>query len=131
MEIGVSTKALLNGNFGCDSRYAPNLSASTALWSEKRHDLLALMACNAYNECMQYTIRNVPDYLDAALRGAARQQGKSLNEVTIEVLTRGAGLSERRCRQRDLHDIAGSWRKDADFDSALAAQDTIDEEMWR
>ena len=80
---------------------------------------------------MQYTIRNVPDYLDSALRGAARQQGKSLNEVALEALVRGAGLSGRRCRQRDLRDIAGSWRKDPAFDSALAAQDAIDEQMWR
>ncbi len=80
---------------------------------------------------MQYTIRNVPSYLDAALRSSAQQQGKSLNEVTIEALARGAGLGEGRCRQRDLGDIAGSWRKDPAFDSALAAQDTIDEAMWR
>lgn len=80
---------------------------------------------------MQYTIRNIPDYLDAALRGAAREQGKSLNEVAIEALVRGTGLGEPRCRQRDLHDIAGSWLEDAAFDSAIAAQDTIDEEMWK
>ena len=80
---------------------------------------------------MQYTIRNIPDYLDAALRGAAREQGKSLNEVAIEALARGAGLGEPRCRQRDLRDIAGSWLEDAAFDSAIAAQDTIDEEMWK
>ncbi len=80
---------------------------------------------------MQYTIRNVPEYLDAALRGAARQQGKSLNEVAIEALARGAGIGERQCRQRDLRDIAGSWRRDPVFDSALAAQDAIDEEMWK
>ncbi len=80
---------------------------------------------------MRYTIRNVPDYLDAALRGSARAQGKSLNEVVIQALARGAGLGERRSRQGDLCDIAGSWRKDPAFDSALAAQDAIDEEMWR
>jgi hypothetical protein len=80
---------------------------------------------------MQYTIRKVPDYLDAALRGSAREQGKSLNEVAIEALARGAGLSESRRRRRDLHDIAGTWREDPAFDSALAEQDMIDEAMWR
>ena len=80
---------------------------------------------------MQYTLRNIPDYLDAALRGSARDQGKSLNDVAIEALTRGAGLADTPQRQRDLQDIAGSWRKDPAFDAALAAQDTIDEEMWR
>jgi hypothetical protein len=79
---------------------------------------------------MQYTIRNVPRTLDEALRRAARELGKSLNEVTIEALARGAGVTEERGRQRDLSDIAGTWRKDTAFDRALAAQDTIDEEMW-
>jgi plasmid stability protein len=88
-------------------------------------------ACNAYNTCMQYTIRNVPNYLDAALRVSAREQGKSLNEVAIEALARGFGLGQARVRQRDLSDIAGSWRKDPAFERALAAQDTVDEEMWQ
>jgi plasmid stability protein len=88
-------------------------------------------AYNAYNKCMQYSIRNVPDYLDAALRASAREQGKSLNEVAIKALVRGFGLGKAQVRQRDLSDIAGSWRKDPAFDRALAAQDTVDEEMWQ
>jgi len=80
---------------------------------------------------MQYTIRNVPIYLDAALRVSAREQGKSLNEVAIEALARGFGLGDERVRQRDLSDIAGSWRKDPAFDRALAAQDPVDEATWR
>lgn len=81
--------------------------------------------------CMQYTIRNVPDTLDEALRRAARERGKSLNEVAIEALARGAGVTGERHRQRDLADIAGTWRKDPAFDRARAAQDTVDDEMWR
>ena len=79
---------------------------------------------------MQYTIRNVPRTLDEALRRVARERGKSLNEVTIEALARGAGVTEERGRQRDLSDVAGTWRQDPAFDRALTAQDTIDEEMW-
>jgi hypothetical protein len=51
--------------------------------------------------------------------------------VAIEALARGFGLGEPQLRQRDLNDIAGSWRKDPAFERALAAQDTVDEEMWR
>lgn len=79
---------------------------------------------------MQYTIRNVPEHLDATLRSAAREQGKSLNEVAVQALVRGAGLGHLPRRKRDLSDLALSWREDAAFDSALAAQDTIDEELW-
>jgi plasmid stability protein len=80
---------------------------------------------------MQYTIRNVPDPLDEALRRKARGQGKSLNEVAVEALARGAGLSEHQCRYRDLSDIAHTWRSDPAFDCAIAAQDTIDEDLWK
>jgi plasmid stability protein len=80
---------------------------------------------------MQYTIRNVPNALDAALRRRAREQGKSINEVAIDALARGAGFSPERKRQRDLGDIAGTWRSDRAFDRALAAQDTIDGELWQ
>lgn len=93
--------------------------------------MLAYAACIAYNKCMQYTIRNVPRPVDAALRQSARQQGKSLNEVAVQALTRGAGVTENRTRQRDLKDIAATWRNDPEFDRALAAQDTIDEDLWR
>jgi hypothetical protein len=80
---------------------------------------------------MQYIIRNVSERLDAALRRQAREQGKSLNEVAIEALTRGAGLGDRPLRQRDLLDVAGTWRHDRAFDRALAAQDTVDQELWK
>ena len=80
---------------------------------------------------MQYTIRNVPEALDEALRKAARTRSKSLNEVAIEALARGAGVTGESRRQRDLCDIAGTWRKDPAFDRALAAQDTVDEQLWQ
>jgi plasmid stability protein len=80
---------------------------------------------------MQYTIRNVPTSLDAALRRRAQEQRKSLNEVAIEALARGAGISGERIRKRDLSDIVGTWQHDPAFDEAIADQDKVDEEMWR
>jgi plasmid stability protein len=92
---------------------------------------LACFACIAYNGCMQYTIRNIPSSVDAALRQRAQEQGKSLNEVTVEALARGAGISGDRIPKRDLSDIVGTWQKDPAFDEAIADQDKVDEEMWR
>lgn len=80
---------------------------------------------------MQYTLRNVPEIVDAALRRRAREQGKSLNEVALETLARGAGVTGSRSRQRDLKDVAGTWQKDRAFDEALAAQDTVDKALWK
>ena len=93
--------------------------------------MIALSAYIEYNKCMQYTIRNVPDYLDATLRDVARREGKSLNQVAVAALVRGAGLAERECVKRDLSDIAGTWQEDSAFDSAIAEQRKIDEAIWR
>ena len=75
---------------------------------------------------MRYNIRNVPEAVDSALRKAARSQGKSLNEIA---LGRGAGLARELPPQRDLADVAGTWRKDPAVDRALAMQDAIGEEL--
>jgi hypothetical protein len=79
---------------------------------------------------MQYTLRNIPEHLDAALRDEARRQDKSLNEVAILALERGAGIAAMPRRRRDLSDVAGSWHEDAAFDSAIEAQDTVDPSLW-
>ena len=92
---------------------------------------LACHACIAYNRCMQYTIRKVSNSLDAVLRRWAREQGKSLNEVAVEAMARGAGLNGRPVRQRDLHDIAGTWREGHAFRRVRAAHETIEAELWR
>jgi hypothetical protein len=81
---------------------------------------------------MQYTLRNIPLDLDRALRKTASQQRKSLNQVAVEALRRAAGLDEGRpVKRRDLADIAGTWKDDAEIDAALAEQRQIDPEMWR
>ena len=84
--------------------------------------------CCAYHSWMQYTIRGVPPAVDAALRKRARVSGRSLNDVVIEALAEGAGISLQR---RNLDDIAGTWIEDKAFDEAIAAQDQIDWDMWK
>ena len=106
-------------------------ACATLLTPPSETTVLALCACIAYNICMQYTIRKISSTLDAVLRRWAREQGKSLNEVAIEAMARGAGLTGRTVRQRDLHDIAGTWREDRAFDRARAAHEVIEAELWR
>jgi hypothetical protein len=80
---------------------------------------------------MQYTIRRIPKALDDAIRDRARTTGKSLNEAVVDVLADGAGVKGQPRKRRDLSDIAGSWRSDKAVEAALAAQDVIDENLWR
>jgi len=80
---------------------------------------------------MQYTVRNVPASIDALLRRRARAEGRSLNEVTLDALTRGLGLADAVVKQRDLSDIAGTWRADRATDEALLEQRRVDADLWR
>jgi len=80
---------------------------------------------------MQYTVRGIPKVLDAALREHARAAGKSLNEAAIEALADGAGLTGAPRKRRSLADIAGTWKPDKAVEAALAAQDQVDEELWK
>jgi hypothetical protein len=80
---------------------------------------------------MQYTIRNIPEALDCALRDRAKAEKRSLNDIVIQVLARGMGFSKLQRRYRDLRDLAGSWKEDPDFDQAIADQHAIEEELWK
>jgi len=80
---------------------------------------------------MQYTLRNVPAFLDRVLRRRARQTGASLNDVVLEALTREAGLTAERLPRRSLADLAGSWVDDPAFDEAMRQQDVIDPRLWK
>jgi hypothetical protein len=80
---------------------------------------------------MQYTIRGIPPVLDEAIRERAKAEGKSLNEVAVEALAEGVGLGDEDVVRRDLSDVAGTWKKDAAFEAALAAQDRVDEALWK
>ena len=80
---------------------------------------------------MQYTLRGIPPALDEAIRSRASAEGKSLNEVAVEALAEGLGLGPEDVVRRDLSDIAGTWRKEAVVEAALAAQDRVDKALWK
>ena len=82
---------------------------------------------------MQYTLRNIPKQVDQALRNRAKQQGRSLNEVALEALALGAGITsngQKPVKYRDLSDIAGSWVEDPEFDKIMAELDQVDPRDW-
>ena len=80
---------------------------------------------------MQYTIRGIPERLDTVLRERARAEGKSLNEIELDALAGGLGVGREPAVRRDLGDIAGTWRKDAELEAALAAHDRVDSRLWK
>jgi hypothetical protein len=80
---------------------------------------------------MQYTLRGIPERLDLVLRERARAEGKSLNEVALCALADGLGVGSQPAARRDLSDIAGTWKKDAEAEAAMASHDRIDPAYWK
>ena len=89
------------------------------------------MAQRRRSEAVQYTLRNVPPSLDRALRRRAKQLSKSLNEVALEALTRGAGVEVKAREHHDLDFLFGSWIEDPEVEQALAEQRSIEPDLWR
>ena len=79
---------------------------------------------------MQYTIRRIPRAVDDAIRERARATGKSLNEAVVDVLADGAGVKGAPRKRRDLSDVAGTWKADKAFETALVEQDRVDDSLW-
>lgn len=79
----------------------------------------------------QYTLRNIPDEVDRALRARAHRERKSLNQLTLDLLAQAVGHGSEKLPKRDLSKIAGHWADDADTEQALEDQRKIDPELWR
>ena len=83
------------------------------------------------------TLRNLPPELAKAVRKEADRQRTSINRAVISLLERKTERRKKRPGESkeydDLDSLAGSWSKNeaAAFDNALAAQRTIDPELWK
>ena len=83
---------------------------------------------------MQYTLRKIPRKVDQALRRRAKTQRRSLNDVALEALAKGAGIGangEEPVKHIDLSGIAGTWVEDPIFDQIRAEHERIDPADWR
>ena len=76
----------------------------------------------------QYTIRAVPHKVDEALRRKAQKTGKTLNEVAVEALTKGAGVTPN-AKFNDLDWFVGSMDKDSELDKAMDWMDSLPQDM--
>lgn len=76
----------------------------------------------------QYTIRSIPPKVDQALRKKSQKTGKSLNEVVIEALTKGAGMTPD-ATFNDLDWFVGSMQIDSKFDEAMSWLDSLPQDV--
>ena len=94
-------------------------------------DMPALIIYIAGMKTRQYTIRNIPEQVDRLVRQQVVKTHKSLNAVLLDVLKRGVGVADEPVVYHDLDELAGTWVEDPDFDAAMEAFESIDEELWK
>src|SRR6266516_2463591 len=80
---------------------------------------------------LHYTVRNIPEHVDRALRRKSSEERKSLDEVLRDALIREAGAEPSTRLYTDLDSLAGTWVDDPGFDETIRAQDQVDESLWR
>ena len=78
------------------------------------------MKCGVGMECMQYTIRGIPGYLDSGIRLYAEKESKSLNLALLDMLAAGLGFFGKHKKNESLMELAGSWQEDPAADKAFA-----------
>jgi hypothetical protein len=86
------------------------------------------IAYNAGMNSLQYTIRSIPPKLDSALRRRAQKTNKSLNEVVIEALEKGTGVTSNASFS-DMDWFIGVKSLDSSFDDALDWLDNVPKDI--
>lgn len=94
-------------------------------------DLPAKSTYIAGMKTTQYTIRNIPEQIDRLVRLQAKKTHQSLNAVLLDILKRGVGIADEPMEFHDLDELVGSWVADPEFDAAMEAFESIDEELWK
>jgi hypothetical protein len=77
----------------------------------------------------QLTIRNVPDAVAKRLERLSRERQESLNTTVVQLLTESVSYDARRERLERY--VTWTDADVAEFNDALRAQRTIDDDLWR
>lgn len=82
------------------------------------------------------TIRGVEPHVAEKLKSTAAKQGKSINQLMLDIIRTGLGLSKEKKYSReydDLDDLFGRWSED-EFKEIQARTNQarqIDPELWK
>jgi hypothetical protein len=82
------------------------------------------------------TIRGVDDDVAEKLKVYAKSQGKSINQVILDILKTGVGLKKDKTYSReydDLDNLFGRWSEVEfnDINAGIEQGRQIDPEIWR
>ena len=83
----------------------------------------------------QITVRGMDEEVEQTIRRIARQKGKSLNRVILDMIYEYTGRKKKSEEPQggSLRKLAGGWsRKQAEeFFESIRSCEQIDEAMWR
>jgi len=80
---------------------------------------------------MHYTINDLPDDLDRALRERAAAEHTSLDAIIVDLLAKGLDIeSPPPVKKRDLSEFVAMGKFDPETEAALRDQGRIDWEQW-
>ena len=81
------------------------------------------------------TLRGIDDAISGALKEKARREDTSVNTVMLRILKESLGIEKKRRNvvYNDLDHLAGTWSSNdiTEFESATAAFEKVDEDMWK
>lgn len=81
---------------------------------------------------IQYTIRNIPEPVDKALKLQAKHTGKSFNQTVVDALKKAVGTDDKPAKNHDFDWFIHSGVVDGDaFDQVLKEQRQIDPKLWK
>ena len=81
------------------------------------------------------TLRGIDDAVSGALKEKARREETSVNTVMLRILRESLGIEKKKRTviYDDLDHLAGTWSAQdaAEFESATAVFEKVDEDMWK
>jgi hypothetical protein len=83
----------------------------------------------------QITLRGIDPEIEKKIRRMARQTGKSLNRIILDMIYQYNGFMKRGKRPPadSLRKLAGGWSEQeaSEFMESIKSCEQIDEDMWR
>ena len=82
------------------------------------------------------TIRGIEPEVSERLKMLSAKQGKSINQLTVEIIKEGLGLAKGKKYTReydDLDDLFGRWNEDEfkEINAKITQERQIDQELWK
>jgi hypothetical protein len=82
------------------------------------------------------TIRGVEPEVAEKLKSTAAQKGKSINQLTLDLIKESLGFKKEKKYSRkydDLDDLFGRWSDDeyGEIQAKITGERKIDQELWK